>query len=244
MPIRIEHGRPVTLLTAAQIAGEERAARQQLERTERMQAQQREFEYRTAIRQQDMTVDLQMQKRAKLWEMEKMELRSRLDFQREEQKRQRKIDDAENATRQIEKEIQAGNIDKDDLQVQNLLLYYKIQALTPDRAPPVSLIKPPMERAEKVVSPTQRISAMRALREEEYQEPTWLERALPWGKEPLTPEIEAERDILKGVVRGEYTPPTGTISLGLPEPKTQAEYNAIPSGSQYIDSKGNIRTKS
>ncbi|GAH02752.1 unnamed protein product, partial [marine sediment metagenome] len=61
MAIRIEHGEPSTLLTAAQMKGQERAARQQLEVTERLQAQQREFEYRTSIRQQDMAIDLQMQ---------------------------------------------------------------------------------------------------------------------------------------------------------------------------------------
>ncbi len=110
MPIRIEHGRPSTLLTAAQIKGEERAAQQQLERTERLQAQQREFEYRTAIRQQDMTIDLQMQERAKTWEIEKMQLRSQIDFQREEQSRQRKLDSLDSAIQQIDKEVLAGRI--------------------------------------------------------------------------------------------------------------------------------------
>ena len=108
--IRVEHGRPETMLTAAQMKGEERAAQQQLERTERLQAQQREFEYRTAIRQQDLTIDLQMQERAKLWEIQKMELRSQVDFQREEQQRQRKLDSLDSAIQQIDKEVLAGRI--------------------------------------------------------------------------------------------------------------------------------------
>jgi len=236
MAIRIEHGGPETLLTAAALAGQAR-------KQEEIQKMQMEFDYRQSLRQQDMMIDLQMQERAKAWEIEKMELRSRMDFQREEQKRQRKIDDAENAIRQLEKEIQAGKFDEDDLQIKNLMLYYELQSQFPDRAPPTGLIKPPVERAEKVVSPTQRISAMRALREEEYQEPTWLERKLPWGKEPLSPEIEAEKEILQSIVSGEYTAPARVISPGLPEPKTQQEYDMIPSGSQYIDSNGNVRTK-
>ena len=110
MGIKIKHGKPVTLLTAAQMKGEERAAQQQLERTERLQAQQREFEYRTAIRQQDMTIDLQMQERAKIWEIEKMQLRSQIDFQREEQLRQRKQDSIDSALQQIDKEVLDGRM--------------------------------------------------------------------------------------------------------------------------------------
>lgn len=110
MGIKIAHGRPETLLTAAQMKGEERVAQQELERTERLQAQQREFEYRTAIRQQDMAIDLQMQERAKAWEIEKMELRSRMDFQREEQQRVRKLDSLDSAIQQIDKEVLAGRM--------------------------------------------------------------------------------------------------------------------------------------
>ncbi len=114
MGIRVEYGKPSTLLTAAQIKGEERATQQQLERTERLQAQQREFEYRTAIRQQDLTIDLQMQERAKLWEIQKMELRSQVDFQREEQQRQRKLDGYDNVDAELDKQIQAGQMNEEE----------------------------------------------------------------------------------------------------------------------------------
>ena len=103
MPIRIEHGKPSTLLTAAQMAGEAR-------KQEEVQKMQMEFDYRQSLRQQDMQIDLQMQERSKLWEIQKMELRSQIDFQREEQLRQRKLDSIDSAIQQIDKEVLAGRI--------------------------------------------------------------------------------------------------------------------------------------
>lgn len=103
MGIKIEHGKPETLLTAAQAAGQAR-------RQEKLQKIQMEFDYRQTLRQQDMALDLQMQERAKLWEIDKMQLRSQIDFQREEQKRQRKLDSIDSALQQIDKEVLAGRI--------------------------------------------------------------------------------------------------------------------------------------
>lgn len=103
MPIRIEHGKPETLLTAAQMKGEAR-------KQEELQKMQMEFDYRQALRQQDMAIDLQAEERAKQWEIEKMQLRSQIDFAREEQLRQRKLDSIDSAIQQIDKEVLAGRI--------------------------------------------------------------------------------------------------------------------------------------
>lgn len=88
---------------------EQQAIRRQ-EQQARKQEIQASFQYKTAMRQQDMAIDLQMSERAKMWEIEKMELRSRMDFQREEQQRQRKLDSADNAIQQIDKEVLAGRM--------------------------------------------------------------------------------------------------------------------------------------
>ena len=88
---------------------EQRAIRQQ-EQQARKEEIQADFKYKAAIRQQDMAIDLQMNERAKMWEIEKMELRSRMDFQREEQKRQRELDRIDSAIQQIDKEVMAGRI--------------------------------------------------------------------------------------------------------------------------------------
>ena len=46
--------------------------------------------------------ELEAENRARLWEIEKMEIRSRLDFEREEKLRQRKLDEIESAVKQID----------------------------------------------------------------------------------------------------------------------------------------------
>ena len=103
MPITIKHGKPETMLTAAALAGQAR-------KQEEIQKMQMEFDYRQSLRQQDMVIDLQMQERAKQWEIDKMQLRSQIDFQREEQLRQRKLDSIDSAMQQIDKEVLAGRI--------------------------------------------------------------------------------------------------------------------------------------
>lgn len=240
MGIKIKHGEPSTMLTAAALAGEERAAQQQLEISERQEAQQREFEYRTAIRQQDMAIDLQMQERAKLWEINKMELRSRLDFEREEKKRQRVLDELDAATKYI------NDSDLfDESQKERLLFTAKLKASKAD-IPGLSRILFPETYAptQRQVTPTQRVSAMKKLREEKaFKEPTWLEAWLPYGKGELSEDVLEEKALLESIAAGQYQPPTGTISPDLPRPTTQVEYDRIPVGSQYIDSKGNIRIK-
>lgn len=243
MGIRIEYGRPETLLTAAQMVGEERAAQQQLEVSERRQAQQREFEYRTAIRQQDMAIDLQMQERAKLWEIDKMELRSRLDFEREEKKRQRVLDEYDAAIKYI------NDSDLFDEQQKEGLIFKAGMKLLNQNITGADKIIFPTEPTQRQVTPTQRVSAMKKLREEEaFQEPTRWQKFVPeiLGGRPseLSPEILAEKELLESIAAGQYEPPAGTISPDLPKPTTQAEYDSIPRGSQYMDSKGNVRTKS
>ena len=118
MGITIKHGKPSTIISAAQEAGKARAAQRASEQAmaaaTRLQEKQMEMEYRTAMQQQDMAIDLQMQERAKTWEIEKMELRSRMDFQREEQVRQRKLDSYDNIDTQLDKEVQAGRMTEKD----------------------------------------------------------------------------------------------------------------------------------
>ena len=241
--IRVEHGKPGTLIAAAQRAGEAQAALRAQEQAERLQAQQMEFDYRTALRQQDMVIDLQMSERVKMWEIEKMEISSRTDFAREEKKRQRVLDELDAAVKYI------NDSDLfDEGQKERLLFTAKLKAVKAD-VPGLSKILFPTEPTPRQVTPTQRVSAMKKLREEEaFQEPTQWQKFLPeiFGGRPseLSPEILAEKELLESIAAGQYEPPTGIITTGLPEPKTQAEYDRIPRGSQYIDSKGNVRTKS
>lgn len=229
MPIRVEHGRPETLIAAAQRAGEAQAALRAQEQAERLQTQQMEFDYRTALRQQDIVIDLQMQERSKMWEIEKMEISSRTDFAREEQKRQRVLDELDAATKYI------NDSDLfDEGQKERLLFTAKLKASKAD-IPGLSKILFPTEPTQRQVSPTQKISAMKRLREEEYQEPTPWEKIVPQflGGRPseLSPEIQAEKQILQSIISGQYAAPTGTITTGIPLaeniPSTAAEFESI-----------------
>lgn len=103
MPIKIKHGEPATMLTAAQLAGQAR-------KQEKLEIMQLDFDYKKALREQDMAIDLEMDARAKMWEIEKAEITSRTDFARKEQLRQRKLDSIDSAIQQIDKEVLAGRI--------------------------------------------------------------------------------------------------------------------------------------
>lgn len=48
---------------------------------------------------------------------------------------------------------------------------------------------------------------------------------------------------LKDMDTGELISPSGTRTSGLPRPASEEEYNALPSGSQYIAPDGSLRTK-
>lgn len=239
MPITIKHGRPETIIAAARRAGEAQAALRAQEQAEKFQAQQMEFDYRTTLRQQDMVIDLQMQERAKMWEIQKMEIRSQVDFQREEQRRQRALDEYDAAIKYIDDSDLF-----DERQKEGLVFKAKMKVLGQNIAG-VDKILFPTETAPKQVTPGQRVGAMKKLRTEEaFQEPTWLQAWLPGGKGELSEDVLREKQLLESIAAGQYEAPTGTITTGLPTPTTEAEYDRIPSGSRYVDSKGNVRTKS
>ena len=203
----------------------------------RLQEKQMELDYRVALRQQDDAMDLEMQGRAKLWEIEKMELRSRGDFTREEQKRQRALDQYEAAM---------DYIDESDLfdegQKEGLKFKATLKLLNQNIAGVDKLLFP-TEPTQRQVTPTQRMSAMKRLREEVFQEPTWLQAWLPGGKGELSEDVLKEKAFLESIAAGQYTPPTGTISSGLPEVKNDADFDALPSGTEFIGPDGIKRRK-
>ncbi len=92
---------------------EQRAIRKQ-EQLASVQAQQEaqkiQIEQQRNMRVLDAQLDLEMYERSKRWEIDKMQLRSQIDFQREEQSRQRKLDSYDSALTQIDKEVQSGTM--------------------------------------------------------------------------------------------------------------------------------------
>ena len=217
-------------------------AEQKAQRTQEQQARKQEIQeqrqYQQSMKQVDAQLDLEMYERSKRWEIEKMQLRSQVDFTREEQRRQRVLDQLEASVKYIEESDLF-----DEQQKERLLFSAKLKAVKAD-IPGLSQMLFPETPTPRQVTPTQRVLAMKKLREEEaFQEPTWLQRWLPGGKGELSEDVLREKELLESIAAGQYEAPE-TISTGLPTPTTQAEYNRIPRGSRYVDSKGNIRTKS
>ena len=103
MGIKIQHGSPGAQLSAAAAIGQQK-------RQEEKQLRQEQIAFQASLRQQDLALDLEKFGRAKLWEIEKMELASRLDFERTERVRQRKLDGIDNSLAQIDKEVRAGRM--------------------------------------------------------------------------------------------------------------------------------------
>ena len=90
------------------------AAARAFEASERRKAQQADQQYRDGIRQQNVLLELEKNERAKRWEIDKMQLRSQMDFEREEKERARKMETADNALSQIDKELDAGRMSESE----------------------------------------------------------------------------------------------------------------------------------
>lgn len=244
MPIvKRQPGEAKAAATAGKVIGEaEKAKRQQaiaLEREQRssqLAAQKRAMDWeaeKMAMRsQQDFQQELadkqwEFEKfnRAKQWDIEKMEMRSRLDFEQEEKGRQKRIDSEDAKILALDRAEETGTHSKE------ALAPYRAQAeMNKEIAKAGGTRTAPLIRPDKPVRPpsaTRQVGEMEALFElQGYTQQDVIEA----GGDPAGfPGIGGE-----GFEQplSEYTSPT-----------SQAEYDAIPSGTDYIDSKGNIRTK-
>lgn len=236
MAIRVEHGKPSTIIAAAQRAGEARAAvtvaQQAQEESDRLEAQQQEFEFKKVLRQQDMAIDLQMQERAKLWEIEKMQLRSQGDFAREERKRAQALDSYDAAVKYIDDSEYFDEGQKEGLKFKAKMKLLNVGVT--DRSIFPEMYERQGAAAERPPSPTQRMSAMKMLEDERFEEPTgWRKYAPGWlgGREPVSESDALQKQILEGIVAGKPNVPTGTISADIPLaeniPSTAAEFENV-----------------
>lgn len=235
MAIRVEHGRIADVGRLATLAGQSIAAQKEIEYSRAMARQLQQMEHEKEMTVFRAQLDLQASMRSQQWELEKMEIRSRVDFEREERERVRNLDSIDNALRQIDKEVESGRYDENSERIQNLRFYYKMKRQ--GTAPPVSLIQPPREERERYISPAQRMAAYKQLQTEELREPTWLERLLPGGKGELTEEELFYREMFEKTARGE---PAGTITSPITtdtdiEPTSETEFYGIVSRLKAID---------
>lgn len=251
MAIKVRHGTVESIAKLGLLAGQSQAAQREIERTQALAQRAQQQEYERQMTELRARLDIEAAMRSQQWEVEKMEIRSRLDFEREEKERMRRLDNIDSALQQIDREVESGRI----TEPQANALRFRQEMKKYGTTPPVSLIQPPKEEKPKYPTTSERMRAYGFLQKEELREPSWLPKLAhevtfgALGKAPLTEEEKFYREMFEKTAKGiplGTTPgiPAGTISQGLSEPKTQQEYNAIPVGTQYIDSTGNIRTKS
>jgi len=123
MGIKVQHGDPRDIIKLGKLAGEARAAEIKAQREAAKEAAVMEMKNRRELAMFQSQLQLERakfqhmagfeaEKRAKLWEIEKMQMRSQFDFMRKEEQRARKLKDIDNSLAAIDKEVEAGRISK------------------------------------------------------------------------------------------------------------------------------------
>lgn len=165
MAIRIEQkGLATTYGQLAHLAGVSQAERRRAEIAEQRAAERDARVYQAqqaalnrAARREMQEFDAQMrietEKRAKAWEVEKMQIRSQTDFQMEEEQRITRQKEYDAAIRAVQQAIDKGQIDADSEQTKNLLMSLRIKRET-GWSPSMAQMR---ERADKVLTPKQQL---------------------------------------------------------------------------------------
>ena len=109
MGIEYKHGDPQAQLATASRIGERK-------RQDAQRIREEGRSYQESQKQQDFEIDMYMAQRAKLWEIEKMEMRSRTDFEHEERSRQKKLAEKDAKLDALESAYKNGQINEDDYQ--------------------------------------------------------------------------------------------------------------------------------
>ena len=270
MPIEIQQPGLAQLYgKAAAISKGEKEAQRKEEQRIRKEEIQMQQQYQQNVKMLDAQLDLEMYERSKRWEIDKMELRSQMDFQREEQQRQRKLDSADNAIQQIDKEVLAGRMTEQE--AYPLKLKYEMNKMGVDA--PTSLLPTGDEEERYGVRPywmrgreAPEGTPERQLYEAKMAEQISGERrgVIPYYLDPTFigtyPEAARQAQEARGIflsdeefeniksgtteqlplagkeldvgVRAE-----GAVS-GLPTVTSDAEYDALPSGTEFVDQSG------
>jgi hypothetical protein len=108
MGIKVQHGKVEDVAKLGILAGKSEAA------AEAMQRQLLQIEHDKQMLQFRAELDLEAAKRSQQWEVEKMEIRSRTDFAREEGRRQQKLAEKQSKLDALERAYNSGIISEED----------------------------------------------------------------------------------------------------------------------------------
>jgi hypothetical protein len=247
MTIRRVHGAGAVAKAGLEVGkrkAEKEASIRAAQVAEQRRAQQEAQQYREAIRKQDFAIDLEMRERAKVWELDKMQLRSQMDFQREEADRQRKLTNIDNKLTQLEKEKDSGRFSADETAYANAVSYWQAQKDFIETG-----VRPPAAQKQFGVQPHWMRgrdapvgSPERQLYEAKMQQQISGQRTgtVPWYLDPRhigTKAAEQARE-----ERGIFLEPEDieefTGGEAMPTVTTDAEYDALPSGAEFTDLNG------
>jgi hypothetical protein len=194
--------------------------------------------------------------RAKKWDIEKMELRSRMDFEIEEKERQRKLDVIRVERTTWEKEVKEGRASEKELiyeldKLDNREMAIKMEFDARERAVKMDETYRPGDQQAEQRAANRETRAQEAARRAVAGAPTpeEIERERyetflgDWAKSLSLPELKTEAQSEGFALQQQDTTQTPN-NIPYPTPNSQEAYDAIPSGSTYIDSAGNERTKS
>jgi len=98
----------------AGLAAKSKAAKEREDRMFRIGLEMYQEEQRREMAIFDAQLNQEARKQARMWELEKMQMASRLDFEREERRRQQKLDERQARIDALNKAMEDGIIDKDD----------------------------------------------------------------------------------------------------------------------------------
>jgi hypothetical protein len=121
----LETGRRRAEQQAAAQAAQISAQRESAKAREKAIKEQRA--YQDKVRQIQQQWNLEAENRARAWQLEKMETASRMDFQRQEAARQKKLTDIDNKLAQLDKEKESGRFSTNEPAYANAVAYWTAQ---------------------------------------------------------------------------------------------------------------------
>jgi len=113
MAIRVIHGIIEDIAQLGVLAGQSVAAQREIEYARAMQQRLIQMEHEKEMTQFRAQLDLQASMRSQQWELEKMEIRSRADFTREEAGRQQKLTEKQSRLEALARPFKDGQISEE-----------------------------------------------------------------------------------------------------------------------------------
>lgn len=226
MAIRRDYRDIRTIVGLGALAGMAETERIEKQRAAAVQEQLRREKHEKEMAEFRAQLDVDATQRAQMWEIEKMQIRSRLDFEREEMERIRELDRIDGALKQIDREVESGRIT--ETQAAPLRFSYEMKKYGVDT--PVSLIRPPREQEQVPTKRTDVDAAIKFL--QEYEEKK--KKAAQWYS-PFAPEPTTEEDIAAEYYRGVLKTVEPTIADIDIEPSSEQEFYAIVGQLKTVD---------